>query len=60
MRRTRVTEDEVFAALRNAGHDGLDDVEAVVLETDGSFCVVRTGEGRGRAAIAGVRGAPSD
>ena len=60
MRRTRVTEDEVFAALRNAGHDGFDDVEAIVLETDGSFSVVGTGEDGGRAAIKGVRGAPWD
>ena len=35
MRRNRVTEDEVRAALRNTGHAGFDDVEAVVLETDG-------------------------
>ncbi len=60
MRRTRVTEDEMRAALRSAGHAGFGDVEAVVLETDGSFSVVGTGEGGGRAAIEGVRGAPSD
>ncbi len=56
MRRTRVTEDEVRAALRNSGHAGFDDVEAVVLETDGVFSVVGKSEGGGRSAIEGLRG----
>lgn len=59
MRRTRVTEDEVHAALRNAGHAGFDDVEAVVLETDGAFSVVEKGHGVGRTALDGVLGARS-
>ncbi|HEU0077538.1 MAG TPA: YetF domain-containing protein [Longimicrobiaceae bacterium] len=33
------------AALRAAGVASLDDVAAVVLETDGTFSVVRGGEG---------------
>jgi uncharacterized membrane protein YcaP (DUF421 family) len=37
MRRERVTEDEVRAAIRNAGFASLESVEAVVLETDGTF-----------------------
>lgn len=41
MRRARVTEGEVLAAVRGAGVSKLDDVEAVVLETDGSLSVVR-------------------
>lgn len=41
MRRARVTEDEVLAAIRGHGSASLDDVRAVVLETDGSFSVVR-------------------
>lgn len=41
MRRARITEDEIRAAVRSAGQAALDDVEAVVLETDGSFSVVR-------------------
>jgi uncharacterized membrane protein YcaP (DUF421 family) len=41
LRRTRVAEDEVIAAVRSAGVARLDDAEAVVLETDGSFSVVR-------------------
>jgi uncharacterized membrane protein YcaP (DUF421 family) len=52
---TRVTEDEVHAALRNAGHAALSDVEAVVLETDGAFSVVGKADPRGRDALARVR-----
>jgi uncharacterized membrane protein YcaP (DUF421 family) len=40
MRRERVTEDEVVAAMRQAGHDGPLAVRTVVLETDGSMSVV--------------------
>jgi uncharacterized membrane protein YcaP (DUF421 family) len=40
MRRARVTEDEVRQAARAAGHASLDDVAAVVLETDGNFSVL--------------------
>ena len=45
LRRARVTEQEVHAAVRGGGHAALDDVEAVVLETDGSFSVVRKSAG---------------
>ncbi len=41
LRRTRVTETEVLAALRSRGCAALQDAEAVVLETDGSLSVVR-------------------
>jgi uncharacterized membrane protein YcaP (DUF421 family) len=41
MRRERVTEDEVQAAARAQGIDSLQDVTAAVLETDGSFSVIR-------------------
>ena len=40
MRRERVTEEEVRAAVRSSGHLSLGTVAAVVLETDGSFSVV--------------------
>jgi uncharacterized membrane protein YcaP (DUF421 family) len=56
LRTARVTVDEVRAAVRAAGLSTLGDAEAVVLETDGSFSVVRRGEEQGRAAssLAGV------
>ena len=41
LRRARVTEDEVRAAVRTAGIAAMDEVEAVVMETDGSLSVVR-------------------
>ena len=40
MRRMRVTEDEVRQAARTAGHAGLEEIAAVVLETDGSLSVL--------------------
>lgn len=41
MRRARLTEGEVLSAVRGAGIARVEDVEAVVLETDGSLSVVR-------------------
>jgi len=46
MRQSRVTEGEIRAAVRSQGVASLEDVEAVVLETDGSFSVVRRGNPR--------------
>jgi uncharacterized membrane protein YcaP (DUF421 family) len=55
LRRARVTEDEVRSAVRSAGLSSLNDAEAVVLETDGSFSVVRRGTENGRPSLDGVR-----
>ena len=41
MTEERVTADEVDAAIRNAGIGCIEDVAAVVLETDGSMSVIR-------------------
>lgn len=41
MRKSRVTQEELRSAVRAAGIPKLENVEAVVLETDGSFSVVR-------------------
>lgn len=40
VRAERVTEEEIEAAVRSAGRESLDQVHAVVLETDGSFSVL--------------------
>lgn len=40
MRRMRITKDEIRQAARAAGNAGLDEVAAVVLETDGSLSVL--------------------
>ncbi|PRY25874.1 uncharacterized protein DUF421 [Spirosoma oryzae] len=43
LRRERVAEGEVLAAIRGSGVARLEDVTAVVLETDGSFTVIQGG-----------------
>lgn len=53
MRRTRVTRAEVEAAVRAAGTGELDDVLAIVLETDGTFTVI----GRSAGAVSGFENA---
>jgi uncharacterized membrane protein YcaP (DUF421 family) len=47
----RVTPQEVHAAIRSSGARGLHEVAAVVLETDGEFSVIKTGEGRWSPAV---------
>ncbi|WP_019339037.1 DUF421 domain-containing protein [Stutzerimonas stutzeri] len=54
MRAARVTEDEIRAAIRSSGSSAIDDVEAVVLETDGSFSVINQGSGGQRSSLSGV------
>lgn len=54
----RVTTAEVRSAIRKSGTASLDDVDAVVLETDGTFTVIeRLPEDGGHNALANVRGA---
>jgi uncharacterized membrane protein YcaP (DUF421 family) len=45
MRRERVTEGEVLAALRASGQRSMAETEAVVIETDGTLSVIPIGEG---------------
>ena len=54
LRRARVTEEEVRAAVRGSGYAVLEDVEAVVLETDGSFSIVAKTQ-RESSALTGVK-----
>ncbi len=44
LRRERVTDGEVHAAVREAGYAGLEAVEAVVLETDGQISVIASAD----------------
>ncbi|WP_104203770.1 DUF421 domain-containing protein [Billgrantia saliphila] len=55
MRKSRVTEDEVRAAIRASGVSALSEVEAVVLETDGSFSVVKNAAGNEGTSLEGVK-----
>ena len=50
MRRARVTEVELLAAVRSHGESELGNVAAVVLETDGSFSVIARREEGGPAS----------
>jgi uncharacterized membrane protein YcaP (DUF421 family) len=59
LKRARVTRDEVRAAVRGSGLATLDQTEAVVLETDGSFSVVRSGNGDAESSLTGLK-APAE
>jgi uncharacterized membrane protein YcaP (DUF421 family) len=59
LRSVRVAQEEVRAAVRAAGLSCLDEAEAVVLETDGSFSVVRGDVGAGETSLEGVQRYPS-
>ncbi len=50
MRRQRVTHEEVRQAARTKGHASLDQVSAVVLETDGSLSIMTAAPSQGAAA----------
>lgn len=41
----RVTQEEIYAAIRGQGIASIDDVGAVILETDGSFSTLQCTEG---------------
>lgn len=58
LKRTRVSESEVLAAVRAAGIGSTTDVDAVVLETDGSFSVIRDVDAVDRGALRDVAGIP--
>lgn len=53
LRAERVTESEVLQAVRASGRGGLEGVEAVVLESDGSLSVITSGTDSG-SALKGV------
>ena len=54
MRSERVSQEEVEAAVRQAGMSDPADVAAVVLETDGTFSVIQHSEQQELANLAGV------
>ncbi len=59
LRRERVTEGEVRAAIRGSGIASLGDVRAVVLETDGSLSVVPPPTSGDASVLAEVGGYPA-
>lgn len=54
LHRTRVTEDELGAAIRLAGLTNFNDVQSVVLETDGSISVVPHRDSSNAEELVGV------
>ncbi len=54
MKAERVTEEEIRAAVRAQGIGSLEDVAALVLETDGTFTVLRSMGGGDGSALKGV------
>ncbi len=55
MKRERVAEEEILSALRNSGVSAVEDADAVILETDGSFSVIQN-IADGASALRNVRG----
>ena len=60
MRRERVAEEEVHAAIRSQGIADVHEVQAVVLETDGSFSVIRRTPEARAGSLGKVSGYPPD
>ena len=57
MARVRITADEVRSAVRRQGIGAIEEVAAVVLESDGSLSVISVQQAGNRSACEGVRGA---
>lgn len=57
MKRVRITRDEIRTAVRQQGMGSLDQVAAVVLETDGSLSVIPAEKMGSGSALDGVNGA---
>jgi uncharacterized membrane protein YcaP (DUF421 family) len=55
LRAERISEEEVLAAVRAAGLLTLDNVDAVVLETDGSMSVLWQGSQTGKSSLQAVQ-----
>ena len=56
MKRERVADGEVLAALRANGVGAIEDADAVILETDGSFSVITDLDSSTASTLKDVRG----
>lgn len=56
MRRERVTESEIRAALRGRGYAAVEQIDAVILETDGSFSIIGSLKDSNHSALKDVDG----
>lgn len=55
MKQERVAEGEILAALRSSGISAIEDVGAVILETDGSFSVIKNLNSSSASSLKNVR-----
>ena len=55
MKKERIAEGEVLAALRTSGISAIEDADAVILETDGSFSVIKNIDDSSASALRDVR-----
>lgn len=54
LKRARVTEDEIYCAVRSSGKHTFEQIKAVVLETDGSFSVVQQEDSNATSSLQGI------
>ena len=54
MKRQRVAEEEIRMAIRASGSAAVEEIEAVVLETDGSLSVVKSAPNGSRTALSDI------
>ena len=55
MKEERIAEGEILAALRTSGISAIEDADAVILETDGSFSVISNIDDSSGSALKDVR-----
>ena len=55
MKKERIAEGEVLAALRSSGVSAIEDADAVILETDGSFSVLQNIDESSASALKDIR-----
>ncbi|HNR12583.1 MAG TPA: DUF421 domain-containing protein [Thermodesulfobacteriota bacterium] len=55
LREERIKKEELLQAIRNQGVLSLDQVEAVVIETNGSFSIIKVAESKGLSTLASVK-----
>ncbi len=60
MRDERILRQEVLAEIRNHGFGDIEDIAAVILETDGTFSVISKGKAKTRSAMESVKRDPVD
>ncbi len=57
MKKERILDVEILQAARTQGMDSMKEVEAVVLETDGSISIIKKSERKGKPTLENVDGA---